>query len=71
MKPSSQPEFDPKAWTKAIRGPTSTRIPIYKFGTHVLASKLLAAVATFEFACGPNDAPPPTLTPTLELKAYR
>lgn len=49
----------------------STRIHICEFGTQFSTSRLLAATAMSESTYGPNDAPHPMSTPTLELKRYR
>ncbi|EOY31985.1 Uncharacterized protein TCM_039356 [Theobroma cacao] len=55
---STQLEFDPKAWTGAIRGPNNIRTHIYEFGTRVPTLRLLALTITFEFACGLDTARP-------------
>ncbi|EOY31785.1 Uncharacterized protein TCM_038913 [Theobroma cacao] len=53
---SSQPEFDPYAWTEAIGGMETTRTHVYGFGTRVPATALLTGthnnVATSESSCG-------------------
>ncbi|XP_017974841.1 PREDICTED: uncharacterized protein LOC108661709 [Theobroma cacao] len=69
---SSQPEFDPNAWTEAIGGIETTRTHVYGFGTRVPATALLTGthsnVATSESACGPMPSNATSLAIALEEK---
>ncbi|EOX93797.1 Uncharacterized protein TCM_002729 [Theobroma cacao] len=57
---SSQPEFDPHAWTATIGGMETTRTHMHGFGTRVPITVLLTEthsnVATSESACGPINS---------------
>ncbi|EOY13556.1 Uncharacterized protein TCM_032154 [Theobroma cacao] len=69
---SSQPEFNPHAWTKAIGGKETTRTHVYGFGTRVPITALLTGtqsnVATSESTCGPINSNFNSPTNALEEK---
>ncbi|EOY34141.1 Uncharacterized protein TCM_041903 [Theobroma cacao] len=69
--PSSQLEFDPIAWSKATRGPQTTRTHIYRFSTKMRLSSLFAPTATSKFACGPMLSTVVAQVSSSELEGYQ
>ncbi|EOY02984.1 Uncharacterized protein TCM_017376 [Theobroma cacao] len=57
---SSQLEFNPHAWTEAIKGMETTRTHVYGFGSRVPATTFLTRthsnVATSKSTCGPINS---------------